>query len=173
VSRYFLIASLPAIALTQPPPIPRARLLEQAAEQLAPRDVVKVRAALEGVPSAAELRIRVACARQRAARWGQDPRGLPDPGLPRLLLEQEAAEALRAAHPLERERALDALRWRTIDDEFATAPFSAAAVAGYAGQLALAERWAARTAVRGTEIWNQTLERLLAEFDQRQGRSPA
>ena len=57
-------------------------------------------------------------------------------------MEKMAGEALSRHTPLDRERALDTLRWQRLEELAGYDPFSARPVLAYALKLQLVERWA-------------------------------
>jgi hypothetical protein len=99
-----------------------------------------------------ELAARVddAVVRARCARPKRDPEPFlrHPPGL-RIEVEEAVARAFAAPHPGLRERALDELRWRLVDELARTAPDGFAALFARAVQLRLAWRWAAWDAEAG------------------------
>lgn len=160
---FYFSASLPNLHLETPPPLSPAQFRQACARHLTVRD----RQALDeldqdlDMPSSntfvaawknAEIRLRNAIARLRAARRHRDPTPyLHAPTGPDPAVERAAAEALSKAGPLERELALDRIRWRTIDDLAGTDVFAPRALLAYALKLALASRWAAMNPTVGTE----------------------
>lgn len=68
--------------------------------------------------------------------------------------QREMEEALGAAQPLARERALDTLRWRHLDNLVTGHEFDFDALVNYRLRLLLVEKWAALDAGRGRELIN-------------------
>jgi hypothetical protein len=152
---YYLAASLPALALDQPPPFSFSGFRALCAGHLGDDDM----AALDeldrppaGPPrhpfvrawAAAETRLRNAVARARAARLRRDPaESLREQEGADFFTEKAVADAMARPDPLEREMALDRLRWRLIEDLAGHDPFDGRAVLAYGAKLRLAGRWAA------------------------------
>ncbi len=151
---YYLIASLPELALDRQPPLTLAAFEARCAEHLSSADLATLRELLagrqEGVHAFSvawqrtETLIRNAVVRHRAARLKRDatPALRPVTGV-ELWLERAVAEALARPQPQEREWALDQLRWKALDDAAGHNPFSSNALLAYAAKLRLAWRWAA------------------------------
>jgi len=159
---YYLISSLPVIALGADPALRSDAFLERCQARLDPERYARLAAVTldpEAVPyarGAAQrwrawetwLRNQIAAARapgheQDANRWTR-----PEPDVfpsDRRRLE----EILAMPSPLRRERALDELRWRRIDDLAAGHEFDFDALVIYRLHLLLAEKWAGRSAERG------------------------
>ncbi|MBP5545449.1 MAG: DUF2764 family protein [Kiritimatiellae bacterium] len=87
-----------------------------------------------------EIQLRNAVAAERARRLGATRPAPRDAHGCEAMITQGVAQAFAAKDPLQRERALDALRWRILDELQGIAPFTEAAVLSYAGKLALNAR---------------------------------
>jgi len=160
---YFLAASLPRLALGEPPPISPAEFRDLCARHLAPLDRAALAQLLEDGPGPvrhpfvrewreADRLLRNATARQRAARRKTDPAPfLREPDAFDVRTERDVHEAFAVPDPLARERKLDAVRWRRADELAQWDPFSSRAVLAYALRLALAARWAGLDADAGRE----------------------
>jgi len=61
-------------------------------------------------------------------------------------------------HPLERERALDRIRWRMLDELALMPAFGVQAVYAYALKLRLLEKWQKLSDEHGTETVAQIIE---------------
>jgi len=99
-----------------------------------------------------EIQLRNAVAAERARRRG-DPRR-PAPRAADgcdASIAQGVVAAFSEKDPLLRERALDSIRWRILDELQGVAPFSEAAVLAYAGKLALNSRRFAADEEKGME----------------------
>ncbi len=160
MNHYFLVSSLPTLKLGQRPGVTREEFLRRAADQLNEPELKLLRCRLEdGSPEvvdafsrewrAADIRLRNACARQRAARMGVDARPhLRDVEVD-TTLEMAVAAAFNAPNPLERERALDAIQWSALERLAGYDPFTFRALQCYALRLHLAWRQAELDAERG------------------------
>ena len=87
-----------------------------------------------------EIQLRNAVAAERARRLGATRPAPRDAHGCEAMISQSVAQAFAAKDPLQRERALDALRWRILDELQGIAPFTEAVVLAYAGKLALNAR---------------------------------
>jgi hypothetical protein len=108
-----------------------------------------------------ERQLRNAVARRRSAAWGVSP----EPYLRehegfRVEIEDGVGRAYDAGDPLERERALDALRWRLLDDLAGVVPWGFAALFAYGQRLRIAQAWASRNVDDGRRWLQETLDRL-------------
>lgn len=163
MNHYFLVASLPALKLGERPGVTKEDFLLRAAEQLGAGEMATLTRVLDGNFSAGgdafaaewrafDIRLRNACARQRAARMGVD--AVPHLREPRdgdLMTEATVAAAFNARDPLERERALDAIRWAELERLAGFDPFTFRALLAYALRLDLAWRWSGMETGRGRE----------------------
>lgn len=149
----YLMASLPLLSLQGEPPLTSADFLEMAQRLLPSGEFAGVRLAMEGrleevaLPALgryvhAEIQLRDALARLRAARAGVDaaPFMRPFAGFDSSA-ERVAAEAMSAANPLERELILDQYRWQTLEDISALDAFGLVSVYSYGLRLQLVEKW--------------------------------
>lgn len=102
-----------------------------------------------------DAQIRNAVAAERARRRGLAP--AETPSRPATGCDASIAPAVAAAFalpdPMRREEALDALRWRILDELQGVEPFSERVVLAYAVRLALCTRTAARDAGRGMDAF--------------------
>lgn len=151
---YYLAASLPMLSLDDPPRITSAALREYCADHLDAGDM----AALDSLfaedaapPRHAFLKrwhstdalLRNVVVQLRAARRQRDGQPyLRDTDDYDADLEQGVTEAFAQQNPIERERAIDTLRWNMIESLAGLNPFSGEAILAYALKLRLAERWA-------------------------------
>jgi hypothetical protein len=166
---YYLIASLPMLQFGAPPPLPMAEFLEACGRVLPPAQATEAAAVLCGAGKTAFARRHAAmesalvgqCARLRAAARGEPGPASAADGVPDLTQQALVQEAFTAPDPKERERRLDALRWRWLEEEARRESFSLSAALAYGLQLQIAERWAARTEDAGQRRLEQQLERLL------------
>ncbi len=156
---YYLIASLPALEMEHAPALAPDAFAALCREHLAPAEAEAAAALAEGRDSDhpyarawrnTETLLRNAAARQRALRRGTDAalHQRPADGCD-VRLERAVEEAFQAPDPLQRERRLDALRWRLAEELQGFDPLDARVVLAYALKLRLAVRWAARTPEAG------------------------
>ena len=174
----YLLASLPTPRLGDVPDLtivafleacgrvldaPRLASLGRAA-RVAPPRFAAPRAAPAAERTWSELAAYVddAVVRVRAGRMSRDPDPFlrNPPGL-RIDVQEAVARAFAAPHPGLRERALDELRWRLVDEGARSAPDGFAALFARAVHLRLAWRWATWDAEAG---W-RTLEAGLRVVD--------
>ncbi len=150
---FYLVASLPPVALGEAPPWTPDRFLFHCQGALASEDwrelalIVEDRAG-EGASDfaawwhALDTQIRNIQVRFRAARLYLEAR-------PFLRMHdgydvsagQAATDAMNRTQPLERELALDRCRWNALDERILGAPFDLDIVLAYAIRLRLMERW--------------------------------
>lgn len=162
MSYYYLIASLPGITLDASPRLTLDAFRSLCEDHLSPGDAAALERVLDveagpavGHPfterwSARETQLRNAAARLRAAKRQQDAGTfLRDHTGFDVGLEDGVEEAFNQPNPLARERALDQLRWRVLDELAGTDPFGSSAVLAYAVKLKLAARWASMNAKQG------------------------
>ncbi len=154
----YLIASLPALTFLQKPSITPEAFQVLCEEHLGATDA---RAAallcqdpdLGGKtpvhPFAArwldcEIQLRNAVAIARAARRKTDAAGSirPHKGFD-TYIEDDVESAFDLPTPLDREQALDRLRWAHLDELAGVDPLAVTVVLAYAAKLRIAQRWAA------------------------------
>jgi len=161
---YYLLSSLPTLREGEPPPFAAAEFLRRCADWLTPEAMAEL-VALELLPPVGalpsscptiaawhdwetDLRNRLAQLRQPAAE--RDPALDLRPVGPCFPDNERALrEALAAATPLERERQLDRLRWRRLDELEIGWSFGFDRLCVYKLKLLLAEGWQRRTAEAG------------------------
>ena len=156
----YFISSLPMLLEDQPAKISPAAFAEMCGDQLDPALAAAANemlgaaprpdsAVLQTAPSShpflaewrdREIQLRNAVAAERARRLGATRPAPRDAHGCEAMITQGVAQAFAAKDPLQRERALDALRWRILDELQGIAPFTEAAVLAYAGKLALNAR---------------------------------
>lgn len=150
---YYLVASLPSVELDGKLPWTAAEFLRACENALESDDLAEVMMALEGREAQSrheslrrwhwrETQLRNAVARHRASNLGGEYPSIPrehaefDVGI-----ERGVSEALRLPNPIEREKALDLLRWQMAEEMATGEPFGLGAVLGHALKLRLAGRW--------------------------------
>lgn len=166
---YYLAASLPMLKLDEAPGVTSIEFLALCAEHLAVAD----RDAMDALDDptavsghrfvaawrAVDTQLRNAVARARARRLRMDAgpylrehEGFDPP------IEKAVDEAFGAASPIDRERALDRMRWNLLDELAGLDEFAGSALLAYREKLRLAERWAAMDETRG----GKTVDRMVA-----------
>jgi hypothetical protein len=180
VNHWYLVASLPSLALGAEPPLSPAAFRALCGEHLPDRDLRELDALLGAEAGDAgssafarswqqfQRRVQDECAVQRAARLGIDAGPWrSDVGVPDATLIAAVREAMQLPDPRSRELQLDTLRWRELEDRARLAPFGEAAVFGYGLRLQIATRWAARTEPAGREQLARHLDTMFAAFDRK------
>lgn len=174
---YFFAATLPGISLDSPPALSFADFRQHGQDQLTPADRAVVDTLAEHdlpeehvtrtLPAfyrrwyAMETQIRNAAARRRGAATGIEaaPYLREHDGF-RVDIEEAVDAAFAQPSPRDRERALDGLRWRLLEELAGTDPFTSDAVLAYACRLRLSERWAALTRTAGEQKFDETMKRI-------------
>jgi hypothetical protein len=177
MSYYYFAASLPMLMLEQPPPFPVEEFRQQCASHLAPRDLAALEELLGGEPAtephpftrrwrAADGHLRNTLARTRSERmrkdagaYTRDIEGIDT------AIEREVAEAYNRPTPLEREKALDRIRWQRLEEIGGLDPFTADAVLAYGIQLTILERWARMDKETGASTVDTLVTRDLEDRD--------
>lgn len=166
---YYLAASLPTLTLDAAPSITMDEFRATCARFLTPADQAALDELLAGgAPDARhpfirawyhrDVQLRCAVAKQRAARHKRDATPfLRDYTGFDVSLEKAAADVFARGTPLDRERALDRVRWDLIEELAGPDAFSGQAILAYALRLKTAARWAAMDETKG----RQTAESLL------------
>ena len=151
---YYFAATLPMLSLDTPPPLSLDQFRARCSEFLAPADSAALADVLDPArPTdaafvkawrARDAELRNAIARHRATRRRVDPaphlRETPDYDL---RIEKAVFDALIKPTPIERELALDRLRWELADELAGHNAFSERAILAYGLKLQMVERWAA------------------------------
>lgn len=177
MNHWYLVASLPLVALGAEPALSIDAFRALCGEHLPDRDLRELDAVLERGAGTSEfarawretnLRIDDECVVLRAARLGIDASPWrKDIGVPDATLIAAVREAFQQPDPRGRELQLDALRWRTLEDLARTAPFGLPAVLAYGLRLRLAARQAARTETAGRLQLARHLDAMFAAFDRK------
>jgi hypothetical protein len=167
MNQYFLIASLPMLPFGEKPPLRMAEFLAACeaalpAEEMAVlRDLIDHDGEQESHPFSQEWRsreteLRNTAIRLRTRRRQGNSEGYirPHSGA-RVYIQAGVTEAFQAPDPLQREQALDRLRWRILEELAGLNPFSLEAVLSYGLRLRLAWRWAALTGSEGAAALEQ------------------
>ncbi len=161
MSYYYLVSSLPGISLDAKPALSLDEFRSSCADHLSEHDICALNSLLDIDENPvdhtfvnnwtdSETQLRNASARLRAAKNQKDAVDFVrehsgfDVGI-----EESVEEAFNHSNPMERERALDKIRWTTLNELAGTDPFSVNTVLAYAVKLRLAERWAAMDQEQG------------------------
>ena len=176
MNHWYLVASLPLVALGAEPPLSLEAFRALCGEHLPEGDLRELDAVLAGAGTSpfarawgeTQRRIEDECAVLRAARLGLDAGPWrKDVGVPDATLIAAVREAFQQPDPRSRELQLDVLRWRTLEDLARSAPFGLPAVVAYGLRLRLAARWSARTEARGRRQLGRHLDAMFAAFDRK------
>lgn len=158
----YLAASLPALVFGAPPPFGVEAFRQSCEAVLTPDDRAVLDAVLADRPAAGsafsdgwlarDTQLRNAVVRARAAHLGVDARPfLRDHAGWDASVAAAVTDAFAKPNPIEREMALDRIRWHVADDLAKFEPFSLSAVLAFAVKLRIAERWAALDEAKGRE----------------------
>ncbi len=180
MSYYYFAATLPMLALDQPPPFSVEEFRQQCVPHLLPRDMAAMDEALDGTFTAdaqhpfnrrwytTDGHLRNALARERASRLGKDPRTCT-----RVIkgsdtaLDRDVSDAYTRPTPLEREKAIDRIRWRRLEEIAGFDPFTADAILAYGVQLAILERWARMDKESGASAVETLVKRTPADEEEK------
>jgi len=165
---YYFAASLPALSLDQPATMTEAEYVDLCRDHLAARDLQAVNALFDGAPSdhvlvcewrRRDTQLRNAVVRIRAQRRQIDATAAlrPHSGY-ELAIESAVERAFQAGDPLQRERQLDELRWRLLDEIQGTDSFGVPMILTYLLRLQLCNRWSALTEEQGKARMQDTLD---------------
>ncbi len=171
MSYFYLIASLPAVSMEHPP-LSAEAFASRCEAQLSVRDQQHVQDVLkEPLPPAAaahpfcrawrnrEVQVRNAIAKIRAARRHADAsRVIRTHAGFSACLESAVEAAFALPSPLEREKALDQIRWNSLEELQGVDPFSFTVVLAYAVKQRIASRWATMDKDAGWQHASQSIE---------------
>lgn len=171
MSYFYLISSLPHLEMERPP-LSEEEFLAQCEAQMSDRDLQHLTQLLvHPLPPVAathpfsrawrnhEVQLRNAIVRMRGTRKHTDPgRYLRTHEGFLAWMEADLESILNQKAPLERERALDQVRWSVLDDLQGVDPFSFRIVLAYALKRRIAERWTRMDAEAGWQQARQTIE---------------
>jgi len=171
MSYYYFIASLPHLKWGEAPAIGTDGFAAACDDHLSPALAPVARALAAGaLPTGdapaflpawrnADHQFRNAIARQRAARRHTDvTRDQRPVGHFDVAIETGVKESFARRDPLEREQALDRIRWDKAGELAGFDAFSLSALLAYAVRLHIAQRWAALDADSGREAAHQLIE---------------
>jgi hypothetical protein len=152
-SYLYLVSSLPALSPDQAPPLSPEEFRFHCQGVLSAEDLADLDAVLSGRPgegrsafckdwAAADTQIRNSVAKARGARLGVESKPfLKSHAGYRVWLDKEVTDALAKTNPLACEIALDAARWKVLDDLARADAQGLPAVLAFAAKLRLASRW--------------------------------
>ena len=171
----YLVSSLPTLALGEPIPYTPEEFRFHCTGALSRGDLEELGRVLDGRAGEGtsafarawhgiETQVRNATARQRAAARGIEARSYlrEHPGFD-AYVEKGVAEAFAKPNPLERELALERLRWGALEDLARKEPFGLSAVLAFAVRLQIAARWAGLTPEAGRQQFEERVSRTLEE----------
>lgn len=161
---YYFGATLPLLSLENPPPFSVATFIQLCRQHLPQQDCDALEELLtppgpplpelktKPSPDAVnffekwremEVQLRNAVVKQRAGELGKDSTSFyrTHVGINVMILKS-VQDAFASKTPMERELALDKLRWKLLDELAGFDPFSESAILSYGLKLKLAERWA-------------------------------
>lgn len=162
---YALIASLPTLSLDAPSAISGEQFLQACESGLSAEDHAAARVLFNGIPSSesstcgfigrwrdVDTQIRNAVAARRAAKLGVDASAWVRPvqGCA-VWLRDGVEDAFQENDPLDREKALDRLRWRALEELEGVDPMTVDTVFAYAAKLALVLKWHRYSETQGSE----------------------
>ncbi|MBL7076985.1 MAG: DUF2764 family protein [Kiritimatiellae bacterium] len=171
MSYYYFAASLPMLIPEQPPPFSVESFRHQCASHLGPHDLAAMDELLGGEPApqphafarrwqVADSHLRNAVARTRSERMRKDSGAYTrDVEGVDTSIDRDVADAYSRPTPLEREKAIDRIRWRRLEEIGGLDPFTADAVLAYGVQLTILERWARMDEETGAATVNALVER--------------
>lgn len=170
MSYHYLVASLPMLVLDEPVPFSPEEFLNACEHLLAEKDTRDAQLILSGHPEQCSNRLvkeyvyrdtqlRSTVARIRAGRSKTES----EPFLREFQgydvnLETMVHNAMSLDNPIERERALDLLRWWILDNLLFFGPFGSFAILGFIIKLKIAYRWSKLDADRGKERLQTIIE---------------
>ncbi|MFC1498309.1 DUF2764 family protein [Verrucomicrobiota bacterium] len=153
---YYLVASLPALSLNNPPPFTPDGFQSICREHLSNKDMKALESLLSDDHNPdplsdfirewqdMETQIRNAAARIRAGKLKKDVTPyLKDQNEFDGYIDKLVSDAFSKANPADRELTLDKFRWEQIEEMAGHDVFSGKAILAYTLKLLLAERWAA------------------------------
>lgn len=165
MSLIYLLSSLPMLAFDSAPGVTPEAFMEACREQISTSDANTVEALLQGKPTAhafaaayqdSEAQLRNAIARERARRLKKpDPERWTHPTLEyNPMLESQVANAFLEPNPQAREKALDKIRWRTVEYLQGCDTLGFNSLLAYALKLSLASRWTQLDVKRGHTVFD-------------------
>lgn len=173
---YFFSASLPSLSFGRDPGLSVADFDGLAADQMPPEKLAELKSgtlAVNREPGSAaglpriyadytrfEQYLRTRIAERRAGRDEDHAVKLPDPELYFGEVDAALAPAAAAPDPLEREKLIDRIRWRMLDDLEAGHEFDFDGLCVYRLRLAILNKYRGRSAERGRSSFNAAVDRI-------------
>lgn len=164
MSLIYLLSSLPMLKLDAQPGIAPDTFLASCHDQLSEKNAAAAEALLKSQPcthpfveawSDKEAILRNAVARHRARAAGTDPDRWQRPTRScDTQIEDGVANAFQETDPVEKEKALDKVRWVIAEELAGPDPLSLATALAYAVKLAIVTRWHALDAMRGQQTFD-------------------
>jgi hypothetical protein len=166
---YFFIAALPHITLDEPPPFSKKHFLEECTRWLPHDDAADITALLSGQEDATthaacrewrewEHSLRSTLVSARAALLHCDPaQYLRGPAAAESDVRTGVQEVMKMSSPVDREKALDQLKWNFLDRMAGAHVFDFHVVVAYALKLRIVLRWAELSEARGIKIVENAL----------------
>lgn len=160
---YYLYSFLPTLSLESPPPFSSERFYELCSEHLTPFDYRTLESLNEPIEETSpvafiaawrdfEVSLRNALTRIRAGKLKRDASAEIKPTIDYSMeTEKAVSEAMARPSPIEREAALDKIRWKKIEDLAGLDPFASQSIFSYALRLKIAEKWERVSVQTGTE----------------------
>ena len=160
---YYFSASLPEIRPGEVPPLTLAEFDADAELQLTPRHYARMTAEdpatrVYGGMRRFEEYLRTRIAEKRAEKL-KIPADLPEPESFFGEVDTEIAAAAQL-DPAERERAIDGLRWRMLDELSSGSDFDFDHICAYRAKLRLAEKYRGRNAKIGREHFDSAVREM-------------
>ncbi|MCK5805453.1 MAG: DUF2764 family protein [Lentisphaeria bacterium] len=177
---YYLVSSLPLVQLGERPTLSSEQFLEMCVGEVSEEELATLRE-MELVPRGGEggsvvesawsewdTCIRNELVRHRAGELGVDVEGhMRDENDVFPTDRKQLEEVLAMGDPAARERALDDLRWRRLDDLETGHPFDFGALVLFRLRLLLAEKWAEQDRERGVRNLGRLIEDGLQQAGER------
>ena len=173
---YYFSASLPSLSFGQNPGMSVADFDELASGQMSPESLAKLKTgtlAVSREPGSAaglprvyadytrfEQYLRTRIAERRAGRDEDRAVKLPDPELYFGEVDSALATAAAAPDPLEREKLIDRIRWRMLDDLEAGHDFDFDGLCVYRLRLEILNKYRNRSTETGRENFNAAVDRI-------------
>lgn len=173
---YFLCASLPSLGFGQDPGLGVAEFDALCADQMPPAVLASLQrgslavsrepGSAAGLPPAYaayarfEQYLRTRVAERRAGRDEDNVLRLPDPELYFGEIDAALGPAAAVADPLEREKLIDRIRWRKLDDLEAGHEFDFYGLCIYRLKLEILNRYRRRSAETGRNNFNAAVDRI-------------
>ena len=176
---YYFCASLPSLTPGKSPKMSVADFDGLAREQVSPAEFELLRQCSLTVgrdpgesagkpPVLAEMirfeqYLRTRIAQRRSVKEDDKAAALPDPAEYFSEVDLGVAQAAAAADPAEREKLIDRIRWRRLDDLEVGHEFDFEQLCIYRMRLSILDKYRSRNADAGREIFNAAVDRISSE----------